>query len=96
MNEDVNCIEAKIFYFKDGEPTGDVEHERKLAIDIIDVLKRENDELTANNYFLRANTAYMLKDYSDWLFEHGYTDDDIWAEKPEAQERYMSEKLEGK
>lgn len=38
-------MEKDIFYFKEGVVTNDIEHERQLAIKIIDKLQTENKKL---------------------------------------------------
>lgn len=33
----------------------------------------------------------LLQSYTDWLLEHGYTDDDVWCEPPTAIDRFVKE-----
>lgn len=51
--KDHETLEAKIFYFKEGVVTNDVENERKLAIEIIDMLQSQNKTLLNTLFLIR-------------------------------------------
>ena len=34
----------------------------------------------------------ILEDYTKWLLEHNYCDDDVWCEEPKAVERFLEDR----
>jgi len=34
----------------------------------------------------------VLEDYTQYLLEHNYCDDDVWAEEPKAVDRFFEER----
>ena len=41
----------------------------------------------------RKNIREILEEYSKWLEEKGYLDDDWWREEPKAVDEYLKEKF---
>jgi len=41
---------------------------------------------------MKEKDIKLLEEYGQWLYEHGYTDDDIWAENPTALSRFIASK----
>jgi hypothetical protein len=36
----------------------------------------------------------ILEDYTQWLLDHGYCDDDVWCEPPKAVDRFFEDRKE--
>lgn len=54
-------------------------------------LKKINSLLSQKDKEWREKTYQTLEDYTNFLYKHGYTDSDVWAEEPKAVDRFLEE-----
>lgn len=51
------------------------------------------DPLYEINFARKIMTLYeILYDYTQWLLDHGYCDDDVWCEPPKAVDRFFEDR----
>lgn len=96
------CFDVTAIRAKDGGYETSLLAREQLSkiIAALELQKKQYDDLsiayTAMRRSLRSAHREVLEQYTKFLCECGYTDDDVWGEEPTAVERFIAQKEVGK